>query len=142
MEFCILFTSIAAADRGYEVTVIEDLCGSANNGETYEMNDLDFILYMPAAEFESVELLQAWQTLAYTSGAIHGAILVKTRNHKDRPPLPSKGAMYTPTGLSKQDGTFKHKPLIANQPGNYRLIVDVITDSDIRSYEHAFQVVE
>src|SRR5699024_641655 len=31
MEFCILFTSIAAADRGYDVTVIEDLCGSANN---------------------------------------------------------------------------------------------------------------
>lgn len=46
MEFCILFTSIAAADRGYDVTVIEDLCGSANNGSTYEMNDLnitDFI---------------------------------------------------------------------------------------------------
>lgn len=43
MEFCILFTSIAAADRGYKVTVIEDLCGSANNGETYEMNDLDIV---------------------------------------------------------------------------------------------------
>ena len=122
-------------NREYSLPVIVDLA-------KYEMNDLDFILYMPAAEIESVELLQAWQTLAYTSGAIHGAILVKTRNHKDRPPLPSKGAMYTPTGLSKQDGTFKHKPLIVNQPGNYRLIVDVITDSDIRSYEHAFQVVE
>lgn len=43
MEFCILFTSIAAADRGYEVTVIEDLCGSANDGKTYEMNDLDIV---------------------------------------------------------------------------------------------------
>ena len=41
MEFCILFTSIAAADRGYDVTVIEDLCGSENDGSTYEMNDLD-----------------------------------------------------------------------------------------------------
>lgn len=41
MEFCILFTSIAAADRGYDVTVIEDLCASANDGSTYEMNDLD-----------------------------------------------------------------------------------------------------
>lgn len=43
MEFCILFTSIAAADRGYEVTVIEDLCGTANDGKTYEMNDLDIV---------------------------------------------------------------------------------------------------
>lgn len=43
MEFCILFTSITAADRGYEVTVIEDLCGSANDGKTYEMNDLDIV---------------------------------------------------------------------------------------------------
>lgn len=41
MEFCILFTSIAAADRGYDVTIIEDLCGSTNNGDTYEMEGLD-----------------------------------------------------------------------------------------------------
>lgn len=43
MEFCILFTLIAAADRGYKVTVIEDLCGSVNTGETYEMDDLDIV---------------------------------------------------------------------------------------------------
>ncbi|WP_052256536.1 isochorismatase family protein [Salinicoccus sp. YB14-2] len=46
MEFCILFTSIAAADRGYDVTVIEDLCNTVNNGETYgmgEMNIVDFV---------------------------------------------------------------------------------------------------
>jgi nicotinamidase-related amidase len=41
MEFCILFTSITAADRGYDVTVIEDLCGTVNKGDTYEMNGLD-----------------------------------------------------------------------------------------------------
>lgn len=41
MEFCILFTSIAAADRGYDVTVIEDLCGSVNTDDTYEMPGLD-----------------------------------------------------------------------------------------------------
>lgn len=43
MEFCILFTSIAAADRGYKVTVIEDLCGTENDGNTYEMADLDIV---------------------------------------------------------------------------------------------------
>ena len=108
----------------------------------YMKDDLNFVLYMPAFEIESVELLRPWQTLAYTSGALHGAILVKTRRYKDRPDLPSKGAMYTPTGLSKQDGTFEQKPLVANQPGVFRLIVDVITDSDIQSYEHFFKVVK
>ena len=43
MEFCILFTSIAAADRGYDVTVIEDLCSTANNGDTYGMKNLNIV---------------------------------------------------------------------------------------------------
>lgn len=46
MEFCILFTSIAAADRGYDVTVIEDLCGTVNSGETYEMPGLDIVDFL------------------------------------------------------------------------------------------------
>ena len=108
----------------------------------YEKEDLDFILYMSAFEIESVELLRPWQTLAYTNGALHGAILVKTRAYKDRPPLPSKGAMYTPTGISKLNGTFQPEKWEANQSGFYRLIVDVFTDKEIRSYEHRFEVVE
>jgi len=29
-----------------------------------------------------------------------------------------------------------------NKPGNYRLMVDVVSDSGIQSYEHFFKVVE
>ena len=108
----------------------------------YEKDDLDFIFYMPAAEIESVELLRPWQALAYTFGAIDGAILVKTRNYKEREPLPSKGAMYTPTGLSKLGGTMKEHPWVADKPGAYRLIVDVFSPEGIQSYEHRFEVVE
>ena len=107
--------------------------------------DYDYILNMSAFEIESVQLLRAWQTLAYTNGAIDGAILVKTRAYKDRPPLPSKGAIYKPTGLSPLSYPFKvyesRSQIVAN-PGNYRLIVDVFTDKEIRSYEHRFEVVE
>lgn len=46
MEFCNLFTSIAAADRGYAVTVIEDLCGSVNDEKTYEMPGLDIVDFL------------------------------------------------------------------------------------------------
>ncbi|MFS0821872.1 isochorismatase family protein [Bacillus sp. 1P02SD] len=40
-EFCCMFTAISAFDRGYDVTFIEDATGTVNEGETYEMNDLD-----------------------------------------------------------------------------------------------------
>lgn len=40
-EFCCMFTAIAAYDRGFKVTFIEDATGTANDGETYEMEGLD-----------------------------------------------------------------------------------------------------
>lgn len=43
IEYCCLFTAIAAADRGYEVCLIEDACGTVNNGNTYDMDDLDIV---------------------------------------------------------------------------------------------------
>jgi len=40
-EFCCMFTAIAAYDRGYKVTFIEDATGTVNTEETYEMQGLD-----------------------------------------------------------------------------------------------------
>lgn len=40
-EFCCLFTAIAAFDRGYKVTFIEDATGTVNTGENYEFPGLD-----------------------------------------------------------------------------------------------------
>jgi len=107
--------------------------------------DYNIIFNMPSAEIESVRLLRAWESLAYTFGAINGAILITTRNAKKREPSPSKGAMYTPTGLSPLSHPYKEitSPVMeCSKPGNYRLLVDVISDSDIRSYEHFLKVVE
>ncbi|HEM3690583.1 TPA: isochorismatase family protein, partial [Streptococcus suis] len=42
-EYCCLFSSIIASDRGYKVTYIEDATATVNNGDTYEMQDLDII---------------------------------------------------------------------------------------------------
>ena len=77
---------------------------------------------MPAQEIESAQVLRAWQTLAYTFGAIDGAILVKTRSSVTRYEPPSKGAFYTPTGLSKLSDSFEPKPWKAEKPGRYRLL--------------------
>ena len=40
-EFCCLFTTIAAFDRGYRVTFVEDAIGSCNDENAYEMPGLD-----------------------------------------------------------------------------------------------------
>lgn len=40
-EFCCQFTAIAAYDRGYQVTFIEDATGTVNDEDTYEMKGLD-----------------------------------------------------------------------------------------------------
>ena len=42
-EYCCLFTSIAASDRGYKVTYIEDASGTVNDEDTYEMKGLDIV---------------------------------------------------------------------------------------------------
>lgn len=40
-EFCCLFTAIAAFDRGYQVTLIQDAIGTGNSAEIYQMPGLD-----------------------------------------------------------------------------------------------------
>ena len=111
----------------------------------FRVDNNDVIMEMPASEIESVRLLRAWESLAYTFGAINGCIDVKTRHFNKRKPIPSKGAMYTPTGLSPLSHPYKEiasPAMECTKPGNYRLLVDVITDSGIQSYEHFFKVVE
>ncbi|MDE4083599.1 isochorismatase family protein [Planococcus maritimus] len=40
-EYCCMFTAIAAFDRGYKVTFLEDATATVNTEETYEMKGLD-----------------------------------------------------------------------------------------------------
>ena len=40
-EFCCQFTAIAAYDRGYQVTFIENATGTVNDGNVYEMSGLN-----------------------------------------------------------------------------------------------------
>ena len=108
-------------------------------------NEYLMVLEMGSFEIESVQYFRPWQALAYTYGAIDGVIVVKTRGYKERDPLPSKGAMYSPTGLSPLSYPYKEVAAPAmecDKPGRYRLMVDVITDSGVQSYEQAFNVVE
>lgn len=40
-EYCCMFTTIAAYDRGYKVTFVENATGTPNTADTYEMKGLD-----------------------------------------------------------------------------------------------------
>lgn len=95
------------------------------------------ILKMSAEEIESVEMLQAWQALAYTWGALDGAIKVTTRGFNKPQNIRAKGTFYTPMGLSAAE-----QPKQDMAPGNYRLLVDVLSPHGITSYEHDVVVVE
>lgn len=127
---------ISAATSGIPIIV---------DNTRFTAEDYDYLLNKSAFEIESVQVLKPWQALAYTYGALDGAILVKTRSYKERPPLPSKGAMYSPMGLSPLSYPFKEyapEPWRAEKTGTYRLKVDVISDTAVKSYEHRFKVIE
>ena len=102
------------------------------------------IMNMNSFEIESVQYVHAREAIKYTFGAIDGAIIVKTRKYTEKEPLPSKGADYKPTGLSPLSHPYKEMPkpsLSCSKPGRYRLLVDVITESGVQSYEKSFEVI-
>ena len=99
---------------------------------------LKSLMEMPAAEIEEVEYLRPWQALNYTYGAIAGAVNITTRKREVAKDAKSYGTMYSPIGLAPS----VEAPLpVADKPGKYRLIVDVVSPSGIHSYESEVTIV-
>lgn len=107
------------------------------DGSRVENEQKADVLQMSADEIETVELLRPWQALAYTWGAVDGAIKVMTRG-ADKSKVRSKGIFYTPFGLS----VVKGNPKTTVTPGKYRLLMDVVSPTDITSFERDIVVGE
>lgn len=107
------------------------------DGSRVENEQKADVLQMSADEIETVELLRPWQALAYTWGAVDGAIKVTTRG-ADKSKVRSKGIFYTPFGLS----VVKGNPKATVTPGKYRLLMDVVSPTDITSFERDVVVSE
>lgn len=107
------------------------------DGSRVENEQKADVLQMSADEIETVELLRPWQALAYTWGAVDGAIKVTTRG-ADKSKVRSKGIFYTPFGLS----VVKGNPKTTVAPGKYRLLMDVVSPTDITSFERDIVVSE
>lgn len=107
------------------------------DGTRLEKEYKDIALEMSADEIEDVEFLPPWKALAYTWGAMDGAIKVTTRGG-DKSKVRSKGIFYTPLGLS----VAKETPKAGVAPGNYRLLMDVVSPTGITSLEREIVVKE
>lgn len=107
------------------------------DGSRVENEQKADVLQMSADEIETVELLRPWQALAYTWGAVDGAIKVTTRG-ADKSKVRSKGIFYTPFGLS----VVKGNPKATVTPGKYRLLMDVVSPTGITSFERDVVVSE
>lgn len=127
---------LISANRG--ASVLKDLgLVILLDGSRVENEQKDNIMQMSADEIEDVELLAPWQAIAYTWGAIDGAIKVTTRG-ADKSKVCSKGIFYTPLGLS----VVKETPKTTVAPGNYRLLMDVVSPIEITSLEREIVVKE
>lgn len=92
---------------------------------------------MDAKEIESVEYLRPWQALTYTFGALNGAINITTRRYKSPDKVKTKGTFYTPLGITPRTAAAA---TMADTPGEYRLLVDIIAPDGVRSYESSVTV--
>jgi len=108
------------------------------DGSRVENEQKGDVLQMSADEIETVEFLRPWQALAYTWGASDGAIKVTTRGADKSSKVRSKGIFYTPMGLS----VAKAEPKTTVAPGNYRLLLDVVSPNGITSLEREVVVTE
>ncbi len=129
---------VISSNRGYSTLNVENEgLVILLDGSRVENEQKEDVLQMSAEEIEDVELLRPWQALAYTWGAIDGAIKVTTRG-ADKSKVRSKGVFYTPLGLS----VAKETPKAAVASGNYRLLMDVVSPTGITSSEREIVVKE
>lgn len=115
--------------------------GSSDDAGDHGSHFLMNLMQMSSFEIESVELLRPWQTNAYVSGAIGGALYIKTRNVSKKREVKSKGVYYTPLGLFPlSNQPLKATSWVAKKTGRYRLIIDVVSAKEVCSYVYPFTV--
>lgn len=99
--------------------------------------------YMSAEEIESVEYMPPYKALPYIS-AMDGCIFVKTRGYgSSKGSTPPLGIVYMPIGLSPFSDSKYHVPRswIATKAGKYNLYLNVITDTNVKSYIWPLEVI-
>lgn len=103
--------------------------------------DLEQVINMSGKEIASVELLKPWQTNSYISGAVSGAILIKSRDSMRSLDEVAKGVYYAPLGLASTVYNADAPLLAPKQPGEYYLLIDIVTAKrSIQSFRRRISV--
>ena len=103
---------------------------------------LEEVIHMlPPRDIASVELLKPWQTNALTYGAIHGALVIQTREGVRSVDISSKGFYYYPLGLIQGKGYSNTAIQAPSTSGLYDLLIDMVTlEGMVYSYRFPFTV--
>ena len=97
-------------------------------------------------ELSTVEYLPPKDAIKVTSGAIYGALVIKTRKAKipSAKDVKSQGIQYSPMGLANKDLHWNKGMIpthVPNKAGRYRVLIDQITDTgEILSKEFLIEV--
>ena len=97
-------------------------------------------------ELSTVEYLPPKDAMKITSGAIYGALVIKTRGvKKGKKNIPAQGIQYMPMGLANMDILHteweRQSCKVPIQEGKYRVLVDRISDKgEVHSYEYRIEV--
>jgi hypothetical protein len=97
-------------------------------------------------ELSTVEYLPPKDAIKVTSGAIYGALVIKTRKAKipSARGVKSQGIQYSPMGLANKDLHWNKSMIpthVPNKAGRYRVLIDQITDTgEILSKEFLIEV--
>lgn len=133
------------------VPILKSLRGAstAHGGETngipilvdgVRMELLEAFDMISPQQIKSVEFLKPWQANAVTFGAIDGVLCITTRG-MNRENVVSKGFYYYPMGLTIGEAYSGSLPQAPSDPGEYELLVDVITkENAVYSYRLPFTV--
>lgn len=103
----------------------------------------EFAMNMDMDIIGTAEYLTPAEALAYTPNAISGALMLTTRNYRPEE-VRSKGVVYTPPmGLSNLDVARRNRLITPSQPGEYHMLVDVISEQlGFHSYDFQVEVVQ
>ena len=97
-------------------------------------------------ELSTVEYLPPKDAIKVTSGAIYGALVIKTRKAKipNAKDVKSQGIQYSPMGLANHGVHWDESMIftrVPNKVGRYRVLIDWISDKgQIHSEEFRIEV--
>lgn len=100
------------------------------------------IFEYPADDIESIEILSPSETLIYMVKTLTQVISIKTRKLGPKTPKDAKGTRSWPSGLSPFATEFSNDIKAPDKPGNYNLIIDIVTDDGrVKTITHPITVI-